>query len=1135
MQQPTLPAGLSPEQTQTVTLLRQLLGSAIANRYLDFCKLANGGIPLYTTRTLAGHAMRELESLLRQVLAAPLDAVAPDDPAEESRREKALKVLKDEFGYDAETLQRARKALRPSLSHKKEILRIVDRLGFAPDADITKAWIGLSKTTGQVHKRRFDRSLEVDEEFREVFMRPFDAVIRELAVALQSRYVALIKRAGQIAAIPPARGVLAFVDEIPGAPQLQHYFYERIASEDWLPALRKRGLLGEPLFGPEENEAGFRQWPVGRYLLRMAGSPNAPTRAMVVDAIRSLAATTHPDVRFSAMEIVAALPALEAASLADVAAGWLRPDAPFFMQFPPAIVSNLARGGQPAAAQLLARALFQVFRRDGQVATLFDQHMYEHYLPGAAKDLADADAIATIDLICDLLREIAVLQGRLDDAGSADFSYYLVSDLGGNPAHRDVPAALAAAIIEAATVAIRNDPSRTKAVVARIRSHGGKLFERIAMRVVASSPEDASEVAYAYLSDETIIDAGWCRDEYAAIANAWFPTAPQAVRTRILEYIDALPDGHLDGWRKWFAEAHGRPPSPDETREHRFGTVRDVVWGWRDVLPEPRRREIEAGVAEFGDRDARRSRLFREAESPLTNAAMQLQPIDETIAFLRTWDPNVGDENRSRTTSALANELRTSVSNDPMAYSLRAERFGALQPIFLRRFLEALLQPAANGVSLSWPNLLELITATCRKPRATAGTAANDTEWYSTLGAMIDLLGVALRRDTGGIEFVHAPAVRTLVVELHSLAQQVAEPEGNEDRSRSYPFDRARQTARGAALELCILLLWWLSRDKQSDVGRTPRNALANTPDIRSVLDSEISDRSKAGLVSRAIIGRYFQLLSALGDEWLRAALPSLLPADDEALRTATWLSHLESDGGPVVGLIGEMAACYADEIDRMSVRDASDRDFRDHRLADYLMVLFVNDALPEALLRRFLDDAPVSARQHAIRFIGREIGAPLRGGLASRRIKAQSYWTQRLEAAKASDDPERFRAEIGSIGLWILWNVEPDWLMEQLLATMAAGFATNDIYSVVDKLSKLEDDKIDRIIEVLSALVSSPRVNRLTLMVQPGPMRKMLIAGKASGAPKTRSLVADIVNVLASKGDDSYMDLLNEPGASTG
>jgi hypothetical protein len=241
-----------------------------------------------------------------------------------------------------------------------------------------------------------------------------------------------------------------------------------------------------------------------------------------------------------------------------------------------------------------------------------------------------------------------------------------ISDLGGNPAHRDVPAALAAAIIEAAAVAIGTDPAQTQEVVARIRSHGGRLFERIAMRVVAWSPEEASEIAFC-LSRRRDHYSDWCRDEYAAVANAWFRTAPQAARTRILEYIDALADRHQDGRQRWFAETHGRPPSPDETREYRFETVRDVVWGWRDVRPEPRRRELETGVAEFGGRDARRNSIFQEAQSPLTNAAMQLQPIDETIASLRTWSPNVGDENRSRTTSALANELRTSVSNAPMA------------------------------------------------------------------------------------------------------------------------------------------------------------------------------------------------------------------------------------------------------------------------------------------------------------------------------------------------------------------------------------------------------------------------------------------------------------------------------------
>ena len=154
-----------------------------------------------------------------------------------------------------------------------------------------------------------------------------------------------------------------------------------------------------------------------------------------------------------------------------------------------------------------------------------------------------------------------------------------------------------------------------------------------------------------------------------------------------------------------------------------------------------------------------------------------------------------------------------------------------------------------------------------------------------------------------------------------------------------------------------------------------------------------------------------------------------------------------------------------------------------------------------------------------------------MQGRSASKRIRAQSYWALRLAAAQASDDPDQFRAEIGSIGLWVLWNVEPDWLMEQLLAIMAAGYAPNDIYSVVDKLSKLDSEKIDRVIEVLSGLVSSPRVNRLALMVQPGPMRKMLVAGKASPVPQTRSSVANIINILASKGDDSYMDLLDDPG----
>jgi hypothetical protein len=64
-------------------------------------------------------------------------------------------------------------------------------------------------------------------------------------------------------------------------------------------------------------------WPVGGYLQRTPASSNPATRQAVIEAIRALATSTHPDVQHRGMDVIAALPASEAASPADVVAGWL--------------------------------------------------------------------------------------------------------------------------------------------------------------------------------------------------------------------------------------------------------------------------------------------------------------------------------------------------------------------------------------------------------------------------------------------------------------------------------------------------------------------------------------------------------------------------------------------------------------------------------------------------------------------------------------------------------------------------------------------------------------------------------------------------------------------------------------------
>src|ERR1700681_4874645 len=102
---------LSLEQQNTAALLLRLLGKAISDRYLDFCRLAAGTFALRVPRPVAAHALRELESLIRQVLEVPLDAKAPEIPWDQELVEKARSALV-ELGFDNPAIERAIKGLK---------------------------------------------------------------------------------------------------------------------------------------------------------------------------------------------------------------------------------------------------------------------------------------------------------------------------------------------------------------------------------------------------------------------------------------------------------------------------------------------------------------------------------------------------------------------------------------------------------------------------------------------------------------------------------------------------------------------------------------------------------------------------------------------------------------------------------------------------------------------------------------------------------------------------------------------------------------------------------------------------------------------------------------------------------------
>lgn len=1133
MDEPAKRPDLSPEQQNTAALIRQLLGKSLSDRYVDFCRLASGTLPLRVSIPVAAHALRELESILRQTLAGPME-IAVGATSDDLKKIEAARKHLHAVGFNEDTINRAAKELQPRLSHKAQIQAIVTRLGLAADGDIARAWIAISQAHAKAHGRGLYQSLAVDTEFRTRWQAPFDTVMRGLMIALQGKYAALMRRVDELAGMPDrGAAVTNFVKEIPGALPLLWHFFNQLKTPDWLPHLARHNLLAAPTLPPDEDAEGegllLRQWPAGRYLLRMAKSLDSETRALIVQALRDADTSQNPDVQQMGMEVLAALPPDDAASLLDLAETWLTRDARFVMaQGPHDLIKRLAQGRHGTAALRLAGALFQVFDQDGQLGTLFSRHMYEHFLPGAVKELAPACGVETVALLCDLLDRAIRISGRFKEEPPSDYTTYLSQTISEHGTKNDVLGGLIAGIALAAKLAVETDPACTRGVVLRIRSHPARIFVRLALYVLSFNPSEVPELAKACLTDADMIEAGWCRAEYAALARAWFPSLPAGVQEQILAVVDGVPAKYRDGWKERFEAQNNKPPTAENERKFNASVVRDLLWLWRSALPPERQAALTSIVEELGDPDAWR-RQFDEPEAPPPAApSFSSAPIDDIIAFLKTWRPPM--DGKRETATALAQRLRNAAIENAAHYSANAARFLEVPLLYARAVLEGLENASNNRAGLDWDGAVSLIAKVIQPGEPpSSGLEGDDKDSSWCRKAAAGLLASGLRQGAQGIPFAHETLVIDVIQEFYRKAPQQPETESFEESYRSYPFFGAQGTARGTAVELVLVSLFWLSKDAGSVVGRSPKAALDNLPAFPAILDAELSDVTTSGRIPRAIIGRYLTWLFYFGESWVRAHLADLFPAGDITLRDATWVSHLTTDNQPVKELAPDMRDCYVAEVRRLGQEDGpGDHLHVEERLAEYLVMLYIWSALPDDVFELFWNNAPASARKHAMWFLGTQLGLSADKIAEPLRSRAFSYWDRRLAAARASTDPDHFSEELGAIGqFFIQGNIDGTWLMDQVLAMADGGFAPSEPYSVLDHLSKLSSDHPARAVEVLATLVKNLRFDRWVYMTQQQAVRRILENGFASGSEQARSFATEAISHLAALGDGGYLDLL--------
>jgi hypothetical protein len=321
--------------------------------------------------------------------------------------------------------------------------------------------------------------------------------------------------------------------------------------------------------------------------------------------------------------------------------------------------------------------------------------------------------------------------------------------------------------------------------------------------------------------------------------------------------------------------------------------------------------------------------------------------------------------------------------------------------------------------------------------------------------------------------------------------------------------------------------LFLLSKDAATPIGASPRQAVANLPDLRSALEAELTDQSSAGRVPRAILGRYLPHLFYFGEDWLKSNMGTLFPTTDESLRRATWLSYLSHSGQPIAELTPQLLPYYADEITLLTdVKiHRENRHFQEDSLTYHLIILHLRGVLPDDLLEQFWHCADTRMRQHAMWFLGQQLQSPLLP--SGMRPRGLSYFERRLAAAEQSAEPDSYREELGAIGRWCIeGQIDELWLSGQLIRMLKAGFAPTNAFQVVDWLQALSSRHVDTAVEVLTLLLLDPRVDVWAYMGENAALRGVLREGLTKGADRSVKKAQEVISFLASKGETGYLDL---------
>lgn len=856
------------------------------------------------TTLVTAHMMREIESSIRAVLepAAALSEPRVTESGDEKRQ-----------------------------SHREQVERIGRSLDLQPDDPFLELWFSLVGQLHSVaHRSGQHGARPVDPAFVDLWQRFRFFAEAAITVAEQSIARHLDELDRLLAAEPTRATVKTLAESMPHGYQAQRYFFEALASPEWLPHLRNRGYFRTP-YAPTRVDDGLRflSWPQAGYLLKVAelrandvgailgevelNSNWAATHELCNVALAIPPETATPFVRNLTTQVRTTdwLPLFDGAQLGRLA-------------------GHVAKADSEAALDLLS-ALLAVFPDSTRNEVADDSEYrplprprpripqdydYEEVLNAAAPALSVLIGLPWIELLIQLVAEVIELSYWSPPDPPLDQSYIWFPTLDSNTdghRERDARGHLVSALRDSAAAFVGSDVTRLQAAVHLLWSGQCSIFRRVALHLLATFGAEGAAVAEAViLADRTVLDDGELRNEAGAALRSLWPALAPETKERLLSWIEAgrARDDDDSERRQWWQYRWllSLRPHLDARREALLETL-----AVGRTAPEDPDRIFATWTTSWGP------------ETPYTASELEAMSVEKIRQLLETWTPADSEFGVDR--GGLGREFRVVAARRASEFAYKYRKWFGLRQTYIRQILEGWQDAQVNGQRLPWKPVLELCGYVLAQPWETASSPhafGDDPDWSWARKAVASLLESGLRTKHS-IPARHRVRVWSLIERLledsdPSPESEMANREGGMDA-----FRRSINSVRGVAAHAACYYGTWLHHRRI-----IATQDFSEAPELRLALERRLDVSVDGSACVRSVLAHHFRRLYWLDAGWAVAHADEVFHWDPDARILSLDVWHAYAGwGGLVADIVDRLLPNYSTALGYYADAQDLDRDCR--------------------------------------------------------------------------------------------------------------------------------------------------------------------------------------------------------------